>query len=429
VKIGVIRYDINFQKTGVFSLHNDFTLFTRVVPSGKTVVYYYAYDGEGRRVGPWTTGQANKTLARNYCNKLNRQGKLLPNTNEMPTFAEFSANFWDWEKSGYLAERKKRRKLTQSYADKNKRLVDNTLVPYFGKMKLDAISGEVIDQWLDVLIKEGKKNSTSNGYFGTLKTMLKWAARKRIIDRDPFLDVDKLLNEKSDKKIITPGEFKALFVDDWKKVWDNDLLRCTVNKVAALTGMRCCEVLGLRGEYVYNDHIFLCGQYDDYGYRETKTKIKHHIPLTAELVADLRKLMKINGQGFIFSLDGGATPVTRMHVYKGLKKALNNIGINDTEIGERGLNIHAWRHFCNTELQKAGLTIQKVQAVTGHKTEDMTERYTHFDPLDFGEVPKIQAALLKKKPKKQETGTKETPALTLVKMPEDKKPVQRKKAS
>jgi hypothetical protein len=59
-------------------MHNDFTLFTRVVPSGKTVVYYYAYDEEDRRLGPWSTGQANKTLARNYCNQLNRQGKLLP---------------------------------------------------------------------------------------------------------------------------------------------------------------------------------------------------------------------------------------------------------------------------------------------------------------------------------------------------------------
>jgi len=415
-------------------MHNDFTLFSRVVPSGKKVVYYYAYDGEGKRLGPWTTGQTTRTAARNYCNLLNRKGKLLPELKGIPTFAEFAALFWDWDKSEYLKERRKRRKLTQSYTDKNKKLVEHILVPYFGKMKLDKITGEAIDQWLDVMIKEGKKNSTTNGYFGSLKTMMKWAVKKRIIDRDPFLDVEKLLNEKTDKKIITTDEFKALFVDDWKKVWGNDLLRCTANKVAALTGMRCCEVLGLRGEFVYDDHIYLCGQYDEYGYRETKTKIKHHIPLTAELVKDLRKLMKVNGQGFIFSLDGGATPVTRMHIFKGLKKAFNNIGITNEEIDERGLNIHAWRHFCNTELQKAGLTIQKVQAVTGHKTEGMTERYTHFDPLDFGEVPKIQAELLKRKHKKPEAQISEAvgnecPALTLVKPQEDDKAGRKRKAS
>jgi len=418
-KIGVISYDINFQKNGVFAMHNDFTLFTRVVPSGKTVVYYYAYDDEGQRLGPWTTGQDNKTLARNYCNRLNREGKLLPGPKEIPTFAEFAALFWDWDKSEYLKERRKRRKLTQAYADKNKKVVDFTHIPYFGKMKLDAISGEVIDKWLDYMIAEKYENSTINGYYGTMQTMLKWAAKKRIIERDPFLDVEKLLNEKKDKKIITPDEFKALFSDDWKKVWNNDLLLCTANKLAALTGMRCCEVLGLRGEFVFDDHIFICAQHDHkYGYRDTKTKIKHHIPLAGAVVADLKKLKKINGDGYVFSLTGGDKPVTGRHIYNGLRKAFKNIGINDEEIEKRGLNVHAWRHFCNTELQKGGLTIQKVQAVTGHKSERMTEHYTHFNPLDFVEVTKIQSALLRKKPKKQESAEDEKPALTLVKSPE-----------
>jgi F0F1-type ATP synthase epsilon subunit len=43
-------------------------------------------------------------------------------------------------------------------------------------------------------------------------------------------------------------------------------------------------------------------------------KLKHHIPLAAELVIDLRKLMKINGDDYLFSLDGGITPVTRRHI-------------------------------------------------------------------------------------------------------------------
>jgi integrase len=210
------------------------------------------------------------------------------------------------------------------------------------------------------------------------------------------------------------------------------LIQCVANKIAALTGMRCCEVLGLRGEYVFDDHIFLNAQYiKKYGYRATKTKIKHHIPLTAQVVAELRKLMKLNGQGYIFSLDGGAKPVTGRHIYNGLQKALINIGITEKEIKERGLNIHAWRHFCNTELQKGGLSIQKVQAVTGHKSVSSTERYTHFDPMDFGEVPKIQAALLKKKPKKKETiddnSANELPVLTLVKK-SDIKDAKRKQA-
>jgi integrase len=155
-----------------------------------------------------------------FYNKLNRQGKLLPEPKAIPTFAEFAATFWDWEKSEYLKER---RKLTQAYADKNKNVVDHTLIPYFGKMKLDTISREAIDKWLDYMIAEKFANSTTNSYFSTVQTMLKWAAKRGVIRRDPFLDVDKLLNEKKDKQIITDDEFKALFSDGWEKARDNDL--------------------------------------------------------------------------------------------------------------------------------------------------------------------------------------------------------------
>ena len=105
---------------------------------------------------------------------------------------------------------------------------------------------------------------------------------------------------------------------------------------------------------------------------------------------------------------------------------MKKIGISYEEYKARGLNVHAWRHFCNTEMQKGGMTIQQVQAVTGHKTVGMTERYTHFNPLEFGEATEIQAALLAKKPEEKKT---ERPALSLVKMPVDENTETNKQAS
>jgi hypothetical protein len=51
--------------------------------------------------------------------------------------------------------------------------------------------------------KAGYKNTTINGYFGMLRTMLRWAARKRIIAGDPLVDFERLLNDRKDLTLIT----------------------------------------------------------------------------------------------------------------------------------------------------------------------------------------------------------------------------------
>jgi len=415
-------------------MHNDFTLLTRVVPSGKKVIYYYAYDEKGNRLGPWSTGQDSKTMARNYCNRLIKAGVLLPCKKEMPTFAQWADGFWDWNNSKYLKDRRKRRNLTENYVCFSARVVKNNLMPYFGEMKLDIITGEVIDDWLDYMIGDGYKNTSCNSFYSTLQTMIKYAAKKGVIARDPFLDVEKLVNDADERIIITQDEFKALFVDGWKKIWNNDLLVCMANKLAALTGLRCCEILGLKGDYVYDDHIYVCAQYDKFGYRPTKTKSKDNIPLAEDVIRDLKKLVSVNGNGFVFSITGGEKPVTVMHLYKGFKKALVNIGINEEERKRRNLDVHAWRHFCNTELLKGGLSVPQVQAVTRHKSLRMTEKYSHFDPTDFTRAVEVQSDLLKPNVVNKRTAgnTDNLPVLKLVKsdnIDPDELPVRRRKVS
>jgi integrase len=326
----------------------------------------------------------------------------MPGKNEVPTFAEYAQNWWDWEKCAYLKDRRKRYELTQAYADTNRKLMRVQLLPYFGKMRLDRITHEEVERWFDYMAENEYKNTYTNTILKTLMTMMNWAVRRKVLTANPMADVELLSNDRKNLKIITPDEFKALFVKDWLRVWENDRITCIANKLSALTGMRTGEVLGLRGEYVFDTHIYLCAQYDRYGYRKTKTKDQHNIPLVPQMVTELQELVAVNGDGFLFSDNGGATPVTRHHLYNGLRKALVNIGIPKDEIKKRGLCLHAWRHFCNTELQKAGLSISQVQAVTGHKTARMTEWYCHFDPSEFGEVPKVQEGLLDDGCKNQE---------------------------
>jgi integrase len=262
-------------------------------------------------------------------------------------------------------------------------------------MPMNKITGEHIENWFDYLIEKEYQNTSINGYFGTFKTMMIEAVVRKIISVTPTEKVERLANDRKAIKIITSAEFKKLFVGDWKRVWDNDYISYMANKLAALTGMRVSEVLGLKGCFVYEDHIYLCKQYDEYGYRDTKAREKHNIPLPDDMIKDLEGLKVTNGEGFVFSLDGGTRPICRKTMYQKLHRALRNIGISDDEISERHLHLHGWRHFFNTELLKGGLTIPQVQAITGYKSDRMTEWYLHFDPNEFIQARKIQENLLK----------------------------------
>jgi integrase len=324
-----------------------------------------------------------------------KRGELIPNSGFMPTFAEYAQGWWEWETCAYLKKRRKRYSLTQAYANNNKKNLNNQLLKYFGGMPLNKITKDDVENWFDDLIEKEYQNTTINGYYGTLKTMLIEAVARKLIERDPTEKMGRLVNDRKEIRIITPEEFKKLFAGDWGKVWEDDRISYTANKLAALTGMRASEVLGLKGGFVYDDHIYLCKQYDEYGYRDTKTKDKHNIPLPADLIKDLKELKRMNGEGFVFSLDGGGTPVCRKTMYQDFHRALRNIGMSDDEIGERHLHLHGWRHFFNTELLKGGLTIPQAQAVTGHKSERMTEWYCHFDPSEFAKAKAVQESLLR----------------------------------
>jgi site-specific recombinase XerD len=80
-------------------------------------------------------------------------------------------------------------------------------------------------------------------------------------------------------------------------------------------------------------------------------------------------------------------------ISRAFHSALAKIGINEAERKRRGLSLHGWRHFLNTELQRQGLTIQQVQSVTGHKTDRMSEWYCHLDARNITDVVKAQEAI------------------------------------
>lgn len=388
-------------------MHSDFTLFLRKYPNGKEVYFYYTYDGEDRRRGPWTTKSQNKTAARNYCHKLIKAGALIPDRRKSMSFGEFADGFWN-RGSIYLSHLERRREMADTYVSTCKSITENQLAPYFGTMPLDKMTLAEINKWLldftkREVIADGKKtvkeykNSFANTALRILKVMMKEAVRRELIAENPCAKVEALRNEKKNIEIVSIEEVQKLFPENYQAVWgrkEKNEVVYIANRLASLTGMRIGEIRGLRGEYVFDDYIQVCGQYGQFGYKaQTKTKANRNIPIMPDMVKLLQKLMEKNGKGFLFSLNGGGKPVTTHFIASGLYSAFGKIGIGKAEVKRRGLTPHNWRHFLNTELQRQGLTIQQVQSVTGHKSDRMSEWYTHLDARQIGDVVKAQSVI------------------------------------
>ena len=398
-------------------MHNDFTLFMRTYPNGTKVVFYHAYDKDGKRVGPWTTNSLTMTAARNYCHKLLVAGALIPSKTKPFTFGEFAAGFWE-RGSEYVKNQESRADITDTYINNCRKMLANQILPFFADTPLDKITDKDVNKWLlgfreRKTEKDGKtetvkyQNTYANTVFGTLSVMLAEAVRQGFILANPCDKVRRLKNDRKKIQILTVEEAQKLFPKKHKTIWGDKAVAYAVCRLASLTGMRIREILGLRGEFVFDEYIHVCGQYGDEGYKPyTKTKEDRNIPLIPEMIALMRGLN--NGNGYVFSLTSGAVPVTQAYVRKAFHQALKKIGINEAEIKRRAITMHGWRHFLNTELLKQGLTVMQVQGVTGHKSDKMTEMYNHPSASQINDVMKAQAAIAGTQKTEKEKTPKET---------------------
>jgi integrase len=125
--------------------------------------------------------------------------------------------------------------------------------------------------------------------------------------------------------------------------------------------------------------------------------------------SELEELIRINGEGYIFSENGGESPIAAEKIARQYVLALKRIGITHEEKMRRRLSFHSWRHFFNTMLRLSDVADSKVQSVTGHRSMKMTDHYTHFDTRQFNEIRDVQEILLTdetgKDKKKKGTGT------------------------
>lgn len=200
-------------------------------------------------------------------------------------------------------------------------------------------------------------------------------------------------NEK-ERGILSSKEVYNLLNPENAPAYWQDRLVYLGNCLAAVTGMRKGEIMALRIEDVYADHIKISRSYDKYGEKDTKTHKSREIPIPDKIYRMIVELAP--DSGYIFSYDGGKTPFGTDTLTDALYHALNKMGIDEQQRKSRNICFHSWRHFFNTRLRSADISDSKTQSITGHSTKEMTEHYTHYNAGDFTDVMAVQEAVFEK---------------------------------
>ena len=267
---------------------------------------------------------------------------------------------------------KKREKITlrqmaelymKNYSEPNKKssrrdkISLKNILPVLGDKYLHEISPLDIEKYKTQRIRKVKK-STVNRELACLKHIYNKAIEWAKIDTNPVTKVKFFKENNSRIRFLTKEEIDKLISSAASHL--KPVIITALN-----TGMRKSEILNLKWEDVdFNQKIIII--------RETKNKEKREIPMNytvSSVLLDLFKKRSLDNP-FVFKKPGGGQ-------LRDIKTSFNSAV---KRAGIKNFRFHDLRHTFASYLVMQGTDFKTVQELMGHKTIQMTLRYSHLSP-------------------------------------------------
>jgi integrase len=246
------------------------------------------------------------------------------------------------------------------------------LLPFFGKMKLDAITPRDIERYKAAKLTGEKAQSPKsiNNHLTVLRRMLGVAVDWGLIEKVPKMKPMRAPKPKFD--FLTFEEADRL-VAAAEEPWKTEVI------VALRTGLRHGELHGLR----WGDVDLVAGRLvvrrtlwrKQFG--TPKSGKEREVPLSDETIAALKhhraqQRVRSVGDDLVFSTDDGKfllATACKWPLWRACKRA-----------GLRPIQWHVLRHTFASHLVMRNAPIKAVQELMGHSTIEMTMRYAHLSP-------------------------------------------------
>lgn len=368
-------------------MKHDYTLYKREV-NKNTIWYFCYYDETGKRKyrssGKTKKYEAEK-VAQEFLGSLNSPASI--------TLSDYTKTFFVWGECEWIKRQHARgRSFTEAVAKSRRSHLVNYILPKFGRRCPETLNRIEIENWLIGLKKEptGKplSNQTKNHILVTFRTVLREMQREGIVQYNCLADTEGFIDDSKPRDIFTKQDIQLLFPDDaleLERIW-GQMEYAYLFYILLATGMRVGEGRALQWKHVIHDEkrngLFIEQAVKANGeIGTTKTGKSRVVILTKRAERYLNDWYETTPfdepEDFIFFGRERNNALSATPTINHFKKALVNAGVL---VNGRKLVIHSFRHTYNTRL-KPLVPKETLQAMTGHSTDEMTERYNHPDMM------------------------------------------------
>ena len=199
------------------------------------------YDQHGKRRWKTMPEGATKKKAREELRRIEesvQKGSYIPSA-KVPGFSSVAKNWLAIKKPDI------RYSTYRNYAGH----IENHLKPYFGVIQITRINYNIVEKFIQHCQEEGMSVPMLKKVITTLGAIMAYACKRRFIDYNPVRDIEKPkgkshYKEDEEMHILTPEQVLSLFNAT------KDIRFKTLFMVAALTGMRQGEIMGLKWQDV-----------------------------------------------------------------------------------------------------------------------------------------------------------------------------------
>jgi len=308
-------------------------------------------------------------------------------------FLKYVEDFWTAD-SSYVKERAllSRKPLSSYYIKMNHEDVARHLRPFpgfKGKTLNELTTGIILDWQRWAIETHGMSGRRVNTVMQSMRIAVRYAVKREDLDRDPFKRINDIPDTPKEKGVLTPAELRKL-----PTISAKDPRLKAIVLLGAYCGLRRGEIRGLRwsdvdaeGGVIHVRHNWIDGEGD----KIPKCGSARTVPLSdtvIETLDGLKPFFSTLPNDFVIpSLTSQNKPISEGILRNGLRQVLTSIGIAESEQKKRNLTLHGLRHSFVTFARLAGIPDMEVQAMAGHKSIAMMERYSHAaQVIDFSEA-------------------------------------------